>query len=141
VLPISLVGTVIALSFSGLVAFLSLYCAEIGLTAPAGWFFLVYSLAILASRPFSGRLLDTKGANIVVYPALIVYAVGMLLFSQANSGSVLLISAVIIGFGYGNYQSSGQALAIKGVPSARLTAMSTYMFFCDSAAAWGVSVG
>jgi MFS family permease len=132
VLPIAMVGVVIALSFSGLVAFLSLYCADIGLTGPAGWFFLVYSIAILVSRPFSGRLLDTKGANIVVYPTLIVYAVGMLLFSQADSGSVLLISAAIIGFGYGNYQSSGQALAVKAVPPARLgIAMSTYMFFYD----------
>jgi MFS family permease len=132
VLPIALVGTVIALSFSGLVAFLSPYCGEIGLAGPAGWFFLVYSLAILVSRPFSGRLLDVKGANIVVYPALILYAVGMFLFSQAHSGSVLLLSAAVIGFGYGNYQSSGQAISIKGVPPTRLgLATSTYMMFYD----------
>lgn len=132
VLPIASVGVVIALSFSGLVAFLSSYCGEVGLTAAAGYFFPVYSVAILVSRPFSGRLLDSRGANIVVYPALIVYAVGMFLFSQADSGSVLLIAAVVIGFGYGNYQSSGQAIAVKGVPPARIgVAMSTYMILYD----------
>jgi MFS family permease len=132
VIPIGLVGTVIALSFSGLVAFLSLYAGEIGLTGSAGWFFLVYSIAILVSRPFSGRLLDVKGANIVVYPALTIYAIGMLLFSQADSGSVLLIAAAVIGIGYGNYQSSGQTIAVKTVPPARLgLAMSTYMFLYD----------
>jgi MFS family permease len=132
VLPIAMVGIVIALSFSGLVAFLSPYCAEIGLDGPAGWFFPVYSLAILVSRPFSGRLIDAKGANIVVYPALILYAVGMFMFSQSHSGSILLLSAVVIGFGYGNYQSSGQVIAIKGVPPNRLgLATSTYMLFYD----------
>jgi MFS family permease len=132
VIPIAVVGSVIALSFSGLLAFASLYCKQIGLVGPAGYFFLVYSIAILVSRPFSGRLLDVKGANIVVYPALIVYAVGMFLFSQADNGSVLLMSAVIIGFGYGNYQSSGQAIAIKDVPPSRLgLATSTYMMFYD----------
>jgi MFS family permease len=132
VLPIAMVGIVIALSFSGLVAFLSPYCAEIGLEGPAGWFFPVYSAAILVSRPFSGRLLDAKGANIIVYPALILYAVGMFLFSQSHSGSILLLSAVVIGFGYGNYQSSGQVIAIKGVPPTRLgLATSTYMLFYD----------
>ncbi|MDQ2081031.1 MFS transporter [Xanthobacteraceae bacterium Astr-EGSB] len=132
VLPIAVIGTVIALSFSGLVAFLSPYCGEIGLDGPAGWFFPVYSLAILVSRPFSGRLLDAKGANIIVYPALILYAVGMFLFSQAHSGSILLLAAVVIGFGYGNYQSSGQVIAIKGVPPTRLgVATSTYMLFYD----------
>jgi MFS family permease len=132
VIPIAVVGTVIALSFSSLLAFISLYCKEIGVGAPAGYFFLVYSIAILVSRPFSGRLLDVKGPNIVIYPALIVYAVGMFLFSQADNASVLLLSAVIIGFGYGNYQSSGQAIAIKGVPPSRLgLATSTYMVFYD----------
>lgn len=132
VLPIASVGIVIALSFSGLVAFMSSYCGEIGLASAAGWFFPVYSAAILVSRPFSGRLLDAKGANVVVYPTLIVYALGMLLFSQADSAGVLLIAAAVIGFGYGNYQSTGQAIAVKSVPPARLgVAMSTYMMLYD----------
>ena len=137
VIPIAVVGTVIALSFSGLLAFMSLYCAQIGLAGPAGYFFLVYSIAILVSRPFSGRLLDAKGPNIVVYPALIVYAIGMFLFSQADTAGVLLLSAAIIGFGYGNYQSTGQAIAIMGVPPSRLgLATSTYMMFFD--VGWGL---
>ena len=82
--------------------------------------------------PFSGRLLDTRGSNVVVYPCLLLYAIGMLLLSQAGHGLVILLAGVVIGFGYGNFLSVGQAISIRDIPSHRLgLATATYYIFLD----------
>jgi len=87
---------------------------------------------VLISRPFSGRLFDIKGANFVVYPCLVLFAIGMLLFSQANHGIVILLAGGVIGLGYGNFISTAQAISIKEVPPHRLgLATSTYFMFVD----------
>jgi len=94
--------------------------------------FLVYAVTVFISRPLSGRLLDIRGANFVVYPSLFIYAIGMLLFSQANHGMALLLAGVLIGLGYGNFISSAQAISIKGLPPHRLgLATSTFFIFVD----------
>ena len=131
-IPISIMILVVGFSYSGLLTFISLYAKEIHLEKTASFYFLVYAVTVLASRPFSGRLLDIKGANFVVYPCLLIFAAGMLLFSQATMGLTLLAAGVLLGLGYGNFISSAQAISIKGVPPHRLgLATSTYFIFVD----------
>jgi len=131
-MPISLVALTIGLSYSVVLAFMSLYAAELHLEKAASFYFLVYSLAVLVSRPFSGRLLDVRGANIVMYPCFFIYCVGMLLFSQASYGITLLAAGAIIGLGYGNFISCAQAMSIKGIRANRLgLATSTFFIFVD----------
>lgn len=130
--PISIIALIIGFAYSVVLAFISLYTRQIHLEEPAGFFFLIFSIAILASRPFSGRLFDLKGANFVVYPCLIIFAGGMLLFSQVGHGFALLAAGAIIGLGYGNFLSCGQAISIKVVPPQRMgLATATYFIFLD----------
>ncbi len=130
--PISIIILVIGFSYSGLLTFISLYAKEIHLEKAAGFYFLVYAVTVLISRPFSGRLYDVRGANFVVYPCLIVFAAGMLLFSRAAHPAVLLAAGVMIALGYGNFISSAQAIAIRGVAPHRLgLATSTFFIFVD----------
>lgn len=130
--PISIITLVIGFSYSGVLTFLSLYTRQIHLEESASFYFLVYAVTVLVSRPFSGRLFDVKGANFVVYPCLCIYAAGMLLFSQAGHGMMLLFAAVIMGLGYGNFISCAQAISIKKVPLHRLgLATSTFFIFVD----------
>ncbi|MBN2401237.1 MAG: MFS transporter [Spirochaetes bacterium] len=132
VIPISIISLVISFSYSGVLSFLSFYAKQINLVEAARWFFLVYALAIFISRPFSGRIFDVKGANIVIYPCLFIFAFGMVLLSQANSGIILLLAGAIIGLGFGNYISCAQAISIKVAPPNRLgLATSTYFIFFD----------
>ncbi|MGE7935091.1 MFS transporter [Viridibacillus arvi] len=136
--PISFVALVIGFSYSGVMSFLSFYSESINLVTAGSYFFLIYAIVILLSRPFTGRLMDTKGANIIVYPSLIIFAIGMTLFSQASSGIILLLAAALIGLGYGNFNSIAQALAIKVTPNHQLgLATSTYFIFYD----FGLGVG
>jgi len=131
-IPISIVILAIGFSYSGVLSFLSLYAKQIRLEEAASFYFLVFAVTISLSRPFSGRLFDLKGANFVVYPCLAIYAIGMLLFSQASQGITLLSAGVIIGLGYGNFISCAQAISIKAVPPHRLgLATSTFFIFVD----------
>lgn len=131
-IPISIIILVIGFSYSGVLTFISLYTKQIHLEEAASFYFLVYAITVLLSRPFSGRLFDIRGANFVVYPCLFIFAMGMLLFSQANQGISLLLAGAIIGFGYGNFISCAQAISIKEVPPHRFgLATSTYFIFVD----------
>ncbi|MCS0543669.1 MFS transporter, partial [Aeromonas veronii] len=82
-LPIAIVTFAISLCYASVLSFINFYAIEIELVTAASFFFLVYSIAILLSRPFTGRLMDIKGANYVMYPAFIVLAIGMFLLSIA----------------------------------------------------------
>jgi MFS family permease len=131
-IPISIIILVIGFSYSGVLTFISLYTKQIHLEEAASFYFLVYAITVLLSRPFSGRLFDIRGANFVVYPCLFIFAMGMLLFSQANQGISLLLAGAIIGFGYGNFISCAQAISIKEVLPHRFgLATSTYFIFVD----------
>jgi MFS family permease len=136
--PISFVALVIGFAYSGIMSFLSIYTEEIELVEAGGFFFLVYALFVLLSRPITGKLMDQKGPNIVVYPSLIIFALAMLLFSQAHQGVTFLVAAALIGLGYGNFISIVQAIAIKVTPPDRVgLATSTYYILYE----FGLGVG
>lgn len=131
-IPISIVISIISFTFSGVLTFISVYAEQINLVEAAGLFFIIYAVAILVSRPFLGRLLDVMGANIVIYPCLLIFAIGMFLFSQATLGITLVIAAALIGLGYGNLQSSTQTTAINMAPPDKLgLATATYFMLYD----------
>jgi MFS family permease len=129
-LPISIIMLVIGASYSGLLIFLSLYTRQIHLEEASSFFFPLYAATVVVSRPFSGRLLDARGANFVIYPCLFIFAIGMFLFSQASHGIALLSAAVIIGLGYGNFLSCAQAISIKAVPPEKLGLATSTFFIC-----------
>src|SRR5690625_4720660 len=77
---------------------------------------------------------QTCALPIFSYPGLLLFAAGMLLLAIANSGVIFLLAAVLIGLGYGNFQSCTQAIAIKLTPIERMgLANSTYFIFLDFA--------
>ncbi len=131
-IPISIIVMIVGFGYSVVLSFLSLYSRQLNLEKAASFFFLVYAMVVIVSRPFSGRFLDTKGANFVVYPCLVFFAIGMLVLSQANHGITLLVSGAIIGLGYGNFLSCGQAISVKSTSPNRFgLATATYYMFLD----------
>ena len=137
-IPIALITLVLAFCYSSVLSFINFYAREIDLVQTASFFFLVYSLAVLVSRPFTGRLMDIKGANYIMYPAFIVFTAGMLLLSFAHNSLTLLLSGVLIGLGFGNMQSCTQAIAVKLTPLHRMgLATSTFFIFLDAGLGFG----
>lgn len=61
VVRFSLVALITCLSYGCIQAFMTSYAAERGLTGAASFFFLLYALVALLTRPLSGRLFDLRG--------------------------------------------------------------------------------
>ncbi|MFN4214498.1 MFS transporter [Exiguobacterium sp.] len=137
-LPIALIVAVAALSFSSVLSYINFYATELDLVEAASVFFLVYSISVLISRPITGRLMDARGANIVMYPAIAVFAIGLLVLSQTTTAVGLLVAGALIGLGFGNIQSGTQAIAVKAASPARMgMATSTFFIALDAGLGFG----
>ncbi len=137
-LPIALIVIIVSLGYSSMLSFINFYAIEINLVNVASFFFVVYAVAILVSRPFTGRLMDLKGENAVMYPAFILFGAGLLLLSFATNSITLLAAGVLIGLGFGNMQSITQAIAVKVTPPHRIgLATSTYYIALDAGLGFG----
>jgi MFS family permease len=138
---IAIVTFFMSFGYAALLAFLTFFAEERHLMTAASFFFLVYAIAILLTRPFSGRFMDTKGSNFVIIPCFILFAIGLFLVSVAHSGGLLLIAAAIVGVGYGNLQSGAQAIAIKLTsPERSGLATSTFFIALDAGLGFGPSI-
>ena len=136
--PIALITLIAGFCYASVLSFISFYADFRELIEAATFFFLVYSIAILMSRPFTGRLMDVKGANYVMYPAIAIFAVGLLLLSTAQTSFTFLLAGFLIGLGFGNIQSTTQAVAVKLTPSHRMgLATSTFFIFMDAGLGFG----
>ncbi|CEG30067.1 MFS transporter [Peribacillus simplex] len=137
-LPISIFIGFAGFTYSSILSYLTSFAKEMDLMDAASFFFVVFAVFLLASRPFTGRMFDVKGENAVIYPSLLLFAVGMVILSQSHHGITLLIAGALIGVGYGTFQSSSQAISIKEAPSNRMgLATSTFFTMYD----FGIGVG
>ncbi|WP_068675443.1 MFS transporter [Oceanobacillus sp. Castelsardo] len=137
-LPIGLVVVILSLAYSSVLSFINFYAIEIDLVDVASLFFVVYAVAILASRPFTGRLMDKRGANSVMYPAFILFGAGLLLLSGVATSIPLLLAGALMGLGFGNMQSTTQAISVKMTPPHRVgLATSTYYIALDAGLGFG----
>ena len=81
--------------------------------------------------PHTGRLFDTRGEHVVMYPAVLVTALALFVLSQAHSTAELLCAGVLLGLGFANFQSVGQAVSLSLVSRSRYAQATTtfYIFF------------
>ncbi|WP_180058550.1 MFS transporter [Acinetobacter sp. YH12227] len=136
--PISLIMLFASICYSGVLSFINFYAKEINLVETASFFFLMYAIAILISRPFTGPLMDRKGENIIIYPAFIIMGIALILLSITHSSWMLLLCAGLLGLGYGNIQSVCQTIAVKSAPLERMGfATSTFFIFLDAGLGFG----
>ena len=137
-LPIAIVVVIVSIAYSSVLSFIQFFAQENNLVDAASFFFVVYAIAILLTRPFTGRIMDQRGENIVTIPAFICLVLGLFLISIANSGLVLLIAGAFVGLGFGNLQSIFQALVIKVSPIEKMgLATSTYFIGLDFGLGFG----
>lgn len=130
VLGISLTLGFVTFGYAAIQSELDFYASDLNLTTFASYFFLVYAFAVLISRPVVGRLMDSKNENYVVYPALIILAIGLVLLALMSNGWTMLLAAIFIGFGFGNFQSAVQSTTTQMVPADRLTQTTATYFIC-----------
>ncbi|WP_044747541.1 MFS transporter [Bacillus alveayuensis] len=138
VFPIALNAAFLAFAYSTVLSFVSVYAERLQLGASSNLFFVVYAIILLISRPFTGRWFDKFGANVIVIPSIISFALGLFILSMAHTSFVYLLSALLIGLGWGTLFPSFQTMAIQVVsPSRRASALSTFLSIFDI----GIGVG
>lgn len=136
--PIASVGFLISFAYASIITFISVYADSLGLLQTASFFFVVYAVAMLLVRPFTGRIFDAVGPDYVIIPSVIVFAIGLLTLSFTVSSWMLLLSGALIGLGYGTLLPSFQTLAIQAAEKHRSGyATGTFFAFYDS----GIAIG
>jgi predicted MFS family arabinose efflux permease len=136
-IPVTIVCGVLYFCYSSVLSFLATYAKGIHLVDAASIFYVVYAAAVLASRPYAGRLFDSKGENTVMYPAIIIFVAGMFVLGQAHHGYTLLLSAALIGIGSSAVQSFSQAISIRVTAPHRI-GLATSTFFVSMDFAIGI---
>ncbi|MFI8575969.1 MFS transporter [Rossellomorea aquimaris] len=137
-IPIALVGFLTSFAYSGIMSFISVYAKSVGIFESVSLFFVVFAAAMLLSRPYTGRLYDRSGPNSVIYPSLIIFAIGLILLSVTHSVFLLLVAGTLIGLGYGALLPSFQTMSIVAAPKRRTGhATATFFIFYDL----GIAIG
>lgn len=145
-MPIALISSLVALAYASVMSFISVYANGLGLASTASYFFVVFAAVMLLSRPYLGRSFDSKGPKFVILPCLFLFAIGLVSLSITNTPWMLLLSAALIGLGYGTLLPSFQTMAIQAAPNNRSShATSTFFILYDSGIAagsfiWGIVV-
>lgn len=131
-LPIAFIIFFSAFSFSGIVSYINLYALKIDLVQAASFFFIIYTIAVLFSRPFTGKIVDLKGPHVIMYPAFILFCLGLVILSISDNNWTMLLSAIFIGLGFGNISSITQTIAVSNASPKNVgLATSTFMIFMD----------
>lgn len=137
-LPISIIAFLAGFIDSAILTGMGSFSTDLKIPLAGSLFFTMYAILIFVSRPFTGRLFDTKGDNWIFNPTFIFFAVAMLLvglagfFSPAIGFVVLLIAGGAFGLGYGGVAPFGQAIAIRNSSKDRIgVATSTFFGFLD----------
>ena len=138
VLPIAALCFVMYVGNGSITSFMAVHGERLGLVTEASMVFLATAIFIIATRPFVSRLFDRKGANIIIYPGIMIFTCSMFFYGYSSLGWMLIVGGVLTGIGLGAIQAGTMALVVRLVPKERLpVGNSTYFLSLDTAMAVG----
>jgi MFS family permease len=136
-LSASMVMFFLAVVYGSVLSFISLYAVERGI-ANIGLFFTALALAMLVSRPISGRWADSGGTNRVLVIGHLALFVGMVTTGLSHNIMGFLLAGAFIGLGFGFCLPTLQAIAVRHAPAHRRgAATGTFFAAFDS----GIGLG
>ena len=109
------IAVCMTVTFGAVVSFLPLFVKATNLGNP-GLYFSVYSIVVVVSRPFAGRLSDRFGRAAVIVPGMVCLTVAMTTLAFSSSLFGLLVAAALQGLGFGGVQPSIMALVVDRSP-------------------------
>lgn len=121
------------------------FIATFGITEKidnVGMYYTVMALVILGSRFFVGRLSDKIGYNKIIIPGIFMVIIGTFILPFTKSLTPLIISAAILGLGYGCINPTLNAFIMKICPKERRgAANATYYAAFDGGVGFGSMIG
>jgi MFS family permease len=134
----SLLCVFFSITLGGVVSFLRELGKEAHLGGTVSLFFLIVAIIMLVARPISGKLYDTYGHKVIIYPAIICGVIGLFLLSITNGSVTLLTAGFFYGIAYGTVTPTLQAIAVSLVTKEKQgTANAMYFSAMDLGTAIG----
>ena len=136
--PVSFFTALTSLGYVSILSFYRLYAVEVNLTAVFSWFFIIYSICLVITRPLAGRIQDNGGDLIVCVVGIIAQSIGLFLIAVMPSNLTVIICAVCAALGFGTLNSACTAIITRRTPEHRRSyALSTFFIFCDATMGFG----
>ena len=135
-LPWALMGLFIGFTYSGVLVFIPIKLNSMGAGIWGSAFFAIFTLMIIISRPVVGKVYARYGSKFIIYPGLGLFILGLFGLGLATTPRAIILTAPLLGLGYGAAQPAFQALAIQSAPIER-AGVSTATYFL----ALDISVG
>ncbi|WP_349771823.1 MFS transporter [Staphylococcus canis] len=140
-IPIAIVVLICGLGYASVLSFIQIYANFLDLAQVASYYFICYAIASIVTRPFVGRLMDRYHENVVAYPVLFIFGVGLLVLAMTSSGWMLLLSGALLGIGYGSMTAVGNVAAVKVSDRDKVSlATSTFFIGLDVGIGFGPSL-
>lgn len=137
-IPVSVFTAITSLGYIAILSFNRLYAAEVNLVGIFSWFFIIYSIVLIVSRPIAGKIQDRGGDMIVCVTGIIAQAIGLFLIAVAPSTLTVVICAVCAALGFGTLNSACTTIVTRNTTEARRSyAVSTFFIFCDGTMGFG----
>jgi MFS family permease len=118
VLAVSLSLFLCSFGYGGVTSFVAVYAERNGIS-PKGIFFTTFAIVVLVTRLFTGRLADRIGHRRFFLPCLGLVTVALTLLALARTRALLVVAAVVFGFGFGNMYPAFVAHVVKFVSDQR----------------------
>lgn len=135
-LPWALMGLFIGFTYSGVLVFIPIELNSMGAGIWGSAFFAIFALMIIISRPLVGKVYARYGSKFIIYPGLGLFILGLFGLGLVTTPMAIILTAPLLGLGYGAAQPAFQALAIQSAPIER-AGVSTATYFL----ALDISVG
>ena len=135
-LPWALMGLFIGFTYSGVLVFIPIELNSMGAGIWGSAFFAIFAVMIIISRPLVGKAYARYGSKYIIYPGLVLFILGLLALGISTTPLTIILTAPLLGLGYGAAQPAFQALAIQSAPIER-AGVSTATYFL----ALDISVG
>ena len=126
------------MAIAGTVNFMGAFGKEINVGGSISQFFIAQGVAMVIVRAFSGKIFDRFGHRILIIPAAISGAIGLVLLGFSTSMWMVILSGALFGIAFAVVQPTIQAWALTLVPpEKKATANSMLLIFID----FGLAVG
>jgi MFS family permease len=136
--PVSLFTALTSLGYVSILSFYRLYAVEVNLTTVFSWFFIIYSVCLVLTRPLAGRIQDNGGDKIVCVVGIVAQSIGLMLIALVPSNITVIICAICAALGFGTLNSACTAIITRNTPEHRRSyALSTFFIFCDATIGFG----
>ena len=136
--PVSFFTALTSLGYVSILSFYRLYAVEVNLTAVFSWFFIIYSICLVLTRPLAGRIQDNGGDKIVCVVGIVAQSIGLMLIAIIPSNITVIICAICAALGFGTLNSACTAIITRNTPEHRRSyALSTFFIFCDATIGFG----